>query len=88
MDGIGPIDPDLEANTLDRYQTGASADPRIVHVNVPDRCPQGRLRGSVPGFLFCLAMRIRVSSACSTGGLAGLIAESSGTRMYDQRGIV
>ena len=36
--GIGPIDPDPEANTLDRYQTGASADPGILRVSVPDRC--------------------------------------------------
>ena len=36
--GIGPIDPDPEANTLDRYQTGASADPGIQRINVPDRC--------------------------------------------------
>ncbi len=36
--GIGPIDPDPEANTLDRYQIGASADPGIQRINVPDRC--------------------------------------------------
>ena len=36
--GIGPVDPDPEANTLDRYQTGASADPGIQRINVPDRC--------------------------------------------------
>jgi len=38
--GIGPIDPDAGANTLDRYQTGASADPGIQHINVPDRYPR------------------------------------------------
>ncbi len=38
--GLGPIDPDPGANTWDRYQTGASADPGIQHVNVPDRCPR------------------------------------------------
>ena len=38
MSGIGPIDPDPEADTLDRYQTGASADPGIQRINVPDRC--------------------------------------------------
>ena len=37
--GIGPIDPDPEANTLDRYQTRASADPVIQHINMPHRCP-------------------------------------------------
>jgi hypothetical protein len=36
--GTGPVDPDPEANTLDRYQTGASADPGIQRINVPDRC--------------------------------------------------
>ena len=36
--GLGPIDPDPEANTLDRYQTGASAGPGIQRINVPDRC--------------------------------------------------
>jgi len=35
--GIGPIDPDLRANTPNRYQNGASADPGTQHVNVPDR---------------------------------------------------
>jgi hypothetical protein len=35
------------------------------------------------GFPSCLAMRIRVSSACPAGGLAGLIAECGGTCMYD-----
>jgi hypothetical protein len=39
--GIGPVDPDPEANTLDRYQTGASADPGIQRISVPDRAPQG-----------------------------------------------
>ncbi len=38
--GIRPGDPDPGANTLDRYQTGASADPDIQHINVPDRCPR------------------------------------------------
>ncbi len=36
--GIGPIDPDPGANTYGRYQTGASADAGIQHINVPDRC--------------------------------------------------
>jgi hypothetical protein len=38
ISGIGPVDPDPEANTLDRYQTGASADPGIQRISVPDRC--------------------------------------------------
>ena len=38
--GAEPGDPDPGANTLDRYQTGASADPGIQHINVPDRCPR------------------------------------------------
>ncbi len=29
-------DPDPGANTSDRYQNGASADPGIQHINVPD----------------------------------------------------
>jgi hypothetical protein len=32
-------DPDPEANTSNRYQTGASADPAIQHINLPDRYP-------------------------------------------------
>jgi Domain of unknown function (DUF222) len=35
--GIGPVDPNLEANTSNRYQNGASADLGTRHVNVPDR---------------------------------------------------
>jgi hypothetical protein len=41
MDGIDPIDPNPGANTQDRYQIRASADPGIQHINVPDRCPRG-----------------------------------------------
>ena len=37
MDGIGLIDPDPGANTSNRYQNGASADPGTQHINVPDR---------------------------------------------------
>ena len=41
--GLGPIAPNPGANTWDRYQTGASADPGIQHIDVPDGCPpQGR----------------------------------------------
>ena len=36
--GIGPIDPDPGANTCGRYQTRASAEPGIQHINVPDHC--------------------------------------------------
>ena len=35
-----PGDPDPGANPYDRYQTWASADPGIQHINVPDRCPR------------------------------------------------
>jgi len=38
LGGIGPVDPDPGASTYDRYQTWASADPGIQHINVPDRC--------------------------------------------------
>ena len=34
-------DPDPGANTRDRYQNGASADPGSQHINVPDRCLAG-----------------------------------------------
>jgi hypothetical protein len=37
MSGIGPIDPDPEANTSNRYLNGASADPGTQHINVMDR---------------------------------------------------
>jgi hypothetical protein len=43
--GIGPIDPDPGANTRDRYQIRASADPGTGHVNVPGRCPAGSVSG-------------------------------------------
>lgn len=39
-DGAEPVDPKPGANTSNRYQTGASADPGIQHINVPDRCPR------------------------------------------------
>ncbi len=35
--GAGPVDPDPGANTPNRYQNGASADPGTQHINVPDR---------------------------------------------------
>jgi hypothetical protein len=43
--GLGPVDPDPGANTSDRYQTGASADPGIQRVSVPNRCPAGPVTG-------------------------------------------
>jgi hypothetical protein len=42
MDGIGPIDPDPGANTSNRYQNGASADPVPSTSTCPAGAPQGR----------------------------------------------
>jgi Domain of unknown function (DUF222) len=43
MAGIGPIDPDPRANTSDRYQIRASADPRVANRSTyRTDAPQGR----------------------------------------------
>jgi hypothetical protein len=43
LPGIGPIDPDPGANTQDRYQIRASADPRVPNTSTYRTvAPQGR----------------------------------------------